>query len=54
MGQERYKDGFKLTLHPEALNEPYSWKKPRVVFVNSMGDLFHEKIPFDFFKMFLE
>lgn len=48
MGQERYKSGFKLTLHPQALNEPYRWKKPRVVFVNSMSDLFHEEIPPEF------
>jgi len=50
MGQERYKNGFKVTLHPEALTEPYHWKKPRVVFVNSMSDLFHEDIPFDFIQ----
>ena len=48
MGQRRYRNGFKVTLHPEALDEPYGWKKPRVVFVNSMSDLFHEQIPFDF------
>lgn len=50
MGQERYKNGFKVTLHHEALDEPYRWKKPRVVFVNSMSDLFHEKIPLEFIK----
>lgn len=50
MRQERYKNGFKLALHPEALEEPYRWKKPRIIFVNSMGDLFHEKIPFDFLQ----
>lgn len=50
MGQERYKDGFKLTLHPQALGEPYKWKKPRIVFVNSMGDLFHEEIPLEFMQ----
>jgi protein gp37 len=50
MGQERYKEGFKLTLHPEALDEPYSWKKPRIVFVNSMSDLFHEEIPLEFMQ----
>ncbi|MBL7106104.1 MAG: phage Gp37/Gp68 family protein [Phycisphaerae bacterium] len=48
MGQPRYKNGFELTLHPEALKEPYHWKKPRVVFVNSMSDLFHEDIPVEF------
>jgi protein gp37 len=50
MGQRRYRNGFKVTLHPEALAEPYGWKKPRVVFVNSMSDLFHERIPFDFIQ----
>ena len=50
MGQNRYKNGFKLTLHPEALNEPYHWKKPRVVFVNSMSDLFHKEIPIEFIQ----
>lgn len=50
MGQERYKNAFKLTLHPEALDEPYRWKKPRIVFVNSMSDLFHEDIPIEFIR----
>ena len=45
MGQPRYANGFEVTLQPDALNEPLSWKKPRVVFVNSMSDLFHEAIP---------
>jgi protein gp37 len=50
MGQRRYRNGFKVTLHPEALNEPYRWKKPRIIFVNSMSDLFHEEIPFEFIQ----
>lgn len=50
MGQARYKNGFKVTLHPEALKEPYGWKKSRVVFVNSMSDLFHKVIPDDFIQ----
>jgi protein gp37 len=49
-GQKRYHNGFKLTFHPEALDEPYHWKKPRIIFVNSMSDLFHEKIPFEFIR----
>ncbi len=48
MGQQRYRDGFKVTLQTEALEEPYKWKKPRIVFVNSMSDLFHEEIPLEF------
>ena len=50
MGQQRYKNGFKLTLHPEVLEEPYCWKKPRIVFVNSMSDLFHEEVPLEFIQ----
>jgi len=45
MGQEKYKNGFEVTLHPETLNEPYLWKKPRMIFVNSMSDLFHKDVP---------
>ncbi len=50
MGIEKYKDGFKIRIHPEALNTPYSWKKPKVVFVNSMSDLFHDEVPLEFIK----
>lgn len=50
MGQRRYRNGFEVTLHPEALDEPYRWKKPRVIFVNSMSDLFHEEIPLEFIQ----
>ncbi len=46
--KEKYKNGFKVTLHPECLNEPYKWKKPTMCFVVSMGDLFHEDVPFEF------
>jgi len=46
--KEKYKNGFKVTLHPECINEPYKWKKPRMVFVCSMGDLFHEDVPFEY------
>ena len=50
MGQKRYRNEFRVTLHPHVLAEPYHWKKPRIVFVNSMSDLFHEAIPFDFIQ----
>ncbi len=50
MGVDKYKDGFKLRMHPEVLSEPYSWRNPRTVFVNSMSDLFHENMPFDFIE----
>jgi protein gp37 len=48
MGVKKYNEGFNLTFHEEVLQEPYQWKKPSIIFVNSMSDLFHEKIPFDF------
>jgi protein gp37 len=48
MGQPRYADGFKLTLHEDALEEPYGWKRARYVFVNSMSDLFHKDVPLAF------
>lgn len=50
MGQPKYKDGFKLTLHPDTLTEPYNWKKPRMIFVNSMSDLFHKDVPIDYIQ----
>ncbi len=43
-----FENGFDLTLRPERLTQPLSWKRPRRVFVNSMSDLFHKKIPTDF------
>ena len=42
--------GFGVSLHPEALREPYGWRTPRVVFVNSMSDLFHAKVPLTFIR----
>lgn len=50
MGQEKYVNGFKLTQHPQVLNDPLSWKKPQVIFVNSMSDLFHKDVPLSFIK----
>ncbi len=54
MGQEKYKNAFKPTLHPEELDEPMKWNKPHFVFVCSMGDLFHEDVPFDFVDRVME
>lgn len=48
MGQNKYRNGFTLTLHEDTLKEPLSWKKPHTIFVCSMSDLFHEKVPFEF------
>jgi protein gp37 len=51
MGQEKYKDGFNIIkTHPESLLTPYSWKTPKIVFVNSMSDLFHKDVPLNFIK----
>jgi len=50
MGVPKYKNGFEVTLHPEILDQVKTWRKPRLVFVNSMSDLFHEKVPFDFIR----
>src|SRR5258706_15457669 len=50
MGQEKYANAFKLTIHENALNIPYTWKHPKIVFVNSMSDLFHKDIPLSFLK----
>ena len=43
MGQLKYKNNFKFTEHPQDLELPLTWKKPRRIFVNSMSDLFHEE-----------
>lgn len=50
MGNGKYSNGFELTLHPDVLQEPFRWKKPRVVFVNSMSDLFHKDVPVDYIR----
>jgi protein gp37 len=59
MGQEKYRNdgdprtsgpGFGLTLHEDALKIPYGWRSPRTVFVNSMSDLFHARVPLDFVR----
>ena len=50
MGVEKYKNGFELAMHPETLMDPYRWKKPRMIFVNSMSDLFHEKMPLEYIQ----
>ncbi|MBI2316664.1 MAG: phage Gp37/Gp68 family protein [Betaproteobacteria bacterium] len=50
MGMRGYENGFKLTLMPERLHEPLARSKPAVYFVNSMSDLFHEKVPFEYIQ----
>ena len=50
MGQERYRDAFKLTLQPDALDTPLRWRTPKVIFVNSMSDLFHKDVPLEYIQ----
>src|SRR5213594_3069090 len=50
MGNPRYRNGFAVTLHSDQLTLPLRWKQPRRIFVNSMSDLFHEKVPVDFIR----
>lgn len=63
MGSDKYQNdgdprtsgpGFGLTVHADTLNQPYSWRTPRVVFVNSMSDLFHARVPLDFIRRVFE
>lgn len=50
MRNKRYRNGFDLTLHPDLLQQPLKWKTSKMIFVNSMSDLFHEDIPFNFIE----
>jgi protein gp37 len=48
MGQPNYRNGFQVTCHPETLEAPLKLKKPQMIFVNSMSDLFHRDVPASF------
>ncbi len=50
MGVRQYRNAFELAIHPEMLELPLRWRKPRVIFVNSMSDLFQEDIPLEFIQ----
>jgi protein gp37 len=63
MGAEKYQNdgdprtsgpGFAVTTHAKALQQPFSWRTPRTVFVNSMSDLFHAKVPVEFIRDVLD
>ena len=45
MGQSNYRNGFELTLQPQMLELPLTWKRPQTIFVNSMSDLFQDEVP---------
>ncbi len=50
MGSPNYKNGFKVTLHPQTLDMPLKWRKPRIIFVNSMSDMFHKDVPTEYIR----
>jgi protein gp37 len=50
MGIEKYKDGFAIRTHEDTLQIPYSWKSSKIVFVNSMSDLFHPEVSLEFIQ----
>jgi protein gp37 len=50
MRQPNYVNGFALTLHEAALELPLRWKRPQIIFVNSMSDMFHQSVPTDFIR----
>lgn len=50
MGNDNYRNGFQLTMQPQMLERPLDWKKPKVIFVNSMSDLFHRDVPTDYIQ----
>ena len=54
MGQPNYVNGFNLTVHESALELPLKWKKPQMIFVNSMSDLFHKQVPVEFIQQMFD
>jgi protein gp37 len=54
MGNPSYQDAFRVTLQPQMLSKPLTWVKPRTIFVNSMSDLFHDRVPDDYIAVVAE
>jgi len=54
MGIDKYKDAFKIRMHPDQLHIPYTWRNSKVVFVNSMSDLFHKDVSVEFIQQVFE
>jgi protein gp37 len=50
MGMPRYRNEFRTTLHEDLIDLPRGWRRPRIVFVNSMSDLFHDDVPLGFVR----
>jgi protein gp37 len=54
MGQQNYRDGFEVAIHEDVLEAPFGWRRPSMVFVNSMSDLFHKEVPVFFIQKTFE
>ena len=54
MGQPNYREGFKVAMHENVLTAPFGWRRPSMVFVNSMSDLFHKEVPVFFIQKAFE
>jgi len=54
MGLDKYANGFQLTMHGDALDEPKAWRKPHIIFVCSMSDLFHADVTFEFIDKIMD
>lgn len=54
MKNPRYKNGFNVTCHADLIDLPLKWKKPRMIFVNSMSDIFHEEVSDEFILQLFE
>jgi protein gp37 len=54
MGNRRYANGFRITLHDDVVDLPKTWRTPRTIFVNSMSDLFHPDVPLNFIQRVFE
>ena len=54
MGVDKYRKGFSVAVHESILGEPLQWRRPRLVFVNSMSDLFHKSVPSAFIEAVFE
>lgn len=54
MGAERYRNGFSVAMHEDLVELPMKWKRSRIVFVNSMSDLFQEQVPLTFIRRVFE
>jgi protein gp37 len=54
MNNPSYRNGFQLTIHEHLVETPLRWKKPQMIFVNSMSDLFHEDAPLEFIRRVID